>query len=287
MLPVERARSWMMALGVAGSLALASGGALAQNAGPLRTGLDFGVVPFGMIDASGNKVGFSIDLAELIAERLGRPGSEVIDQEFSGMFPALFAGKFEFIITPMFITKERAEQMLYTEPYFAADAAFVIRNDATMNGLEDLRGKVLAVNNGTQHDRWAQANAEKYGFEIHRYSNVTETIQAVATGRAFATANQSPTMIYAASQNRRVKVGYVDRTGDNFGLAFRKDDVEGRNKVEDILECMKLDGTLKELYVKWFKEDPDPDSSIAKVYEGYGVPGMPGYDPTPHTPQCG
>ena len=284
---IGRARSWAMALWVAGFVMVGGGGAFAQAPGPLKTGLDFGVVPFGMIDASGKKVGFSIDLAELIAQRLGRPGSEVIDQEFSGMFPALFAGRFEFIITPMFITKERAEQMLYTEPYLPADSAFVIRKDATMNGLEDLRGKVLAVNNGTYHDRWAQANAEKYGFQVHRYSNVTETIQAVATGRAFATANQSPTMLYAAAQNPRVKVGFVERTGDNFGLAFRKDDVENRNKVEEILECMKLDGTLKALYVKWFKEDPDPESSIAKVYEGYGVPGLPGYDPTPHTPKCG
>lgn len=279
-------KSLALALGLAGSLVMTWGGAFAQNSEPLKTGLDFGVVPFGMHNAAGEKEGFSIDLAERIAERLGRPGSEVIDQEFSGMFPALFAGRFEFIITPLFITEERAEQMLYTEPYFAADSAFVIRADATMNGLEDLRGKVLAVNNGTQHDRWAQENAEKYGFEIARYSNVPETIQAVASGRAFATANQSPTMLYAAAQNNRVKVGYVDPTGDNFGLAFRKDDVEARNRVEEVIECMKLDGTLKELYVKWFGEDPDPESSNVKVYEGYGVPGMPGYDPTPHTPNC-
>lgn len=282
---IEAARFRALAVGLAGAIAMGSG-ALAEEAGPLKTGLDFGVVPFGMIDASGEKVGFSVDLAGLIAERLGRPGSEVIDQEFSGIFPALFAGRFEFIVTPMFITQERAEQMLYTEPYFASDAAFVIRADATMNGLEDLRGKVLAVNNGTQHDRWAQANAEKYGFEIQRYSNVPETFQAVATGRAFATANQSPTMIYAASKNNRVKVGYIDRTGDNFGLAFRKDDVEGRNRVEDVLECMKRDGTLEELHVKWFGEKPAAGSSTLTVYEGYGVPDMPGYDPTPHEPAC-
>ena len=284
---VKRIRSWAVALGMAGCLLAAPGTASAQHSGPLRAGLDFGVVPFGMINAAGEKIGFSIDLTRLIAERLGRPGFEVVDQEFSGMFPALFAGRFEFIVTPMFITRERAEQMLYSEPYFPTDSAFVIKQGATMNGLEDLRGKVLAVNNGTAFDRWAQANAEKYGFEIHRYSNVTETIQAVMTGRAFATVNQSPTMIYAAAQNRRVRVGFVDRTGDNFGLAFRRDDVAFRNQVEDVLECMKRDGTLRELYVKWFKDDPDPESSIVRVYDGYGVPGMPGYDPTPHAPRCG
>jgi polar amino acid transport system substrate-binding protein len=282
-------RRMTLAVAAAGVVAYCTfaGSIVEAQEGPLKVGLDFGVVPFGQINASGVKEGFSIDLAQEFAKRLARPGAEIVDQEFSGMFAGLYAKRFEFIITPMYITKERAEQMLYAEPYFPADSAFVIKADATMNGLEDLRGKVLAVNNGTQPDRWAQANADKYGFTVQRYSNVAETIQAVATGRAFATSNQSPTMVYAASQNKRVKVGFIDKTGDNFGLAFRKEDVAFRNKVEDALECMKQDGFLKGLYRKWFAEDPDPNSSIAKVYEGYGVPGMPGFDPTPHPSKCG
>ena len=56
--------------------------------------------------------------------------------------------------------------------------------------------------------------------------------------------------------------------------------------LENALECMKLDGALSKLYVKWFGVDPEPGSSTVTVYPGYGVPGMPGYDPTPHKPQC-
>lgn len=264
----------------------AASSAAAQEDGPMVVGLDFGVVPFGQINEQGDKVGFSIDLAEMIAERLGRPGAEVMDVEFSGMFAALFSERFEFIITPLYITEERAEQMLYTEPYFPADQGFVIAQDAEMNALEDLDGRVLAVNNGTRGDAWATDNAERYGFEIQRYSNVPETIQAVASGRAFATVNQSPTMVYAASQNDRVKLGFTNYTGENFGLAFRNEDVEYRNRVESILECMKFDGALAELHRKWFGADPDPQSSMMAVYVGYGVPGLPGNDPTPRMPTC-
>lgn len=265
--------------------ALVAGPASAQD-GELVVGLDFGVVPFGQINEAGEKVGFSIDLAEAIAERLGRSGAEVVDVEFSGMFAALFAERFEFIITPLFITAERAEQMAYTEPYFPADAGFIIANDAEMNSLDDLEGKVVAVNNGTRHDEWATENAEVYGFTVDRYSNVPETVQAVASGRAFATVNQSPTMVYAASQNERVKIGFIDRTGDNFGLAFRPEDTDYRNEVEDILECMKLDGSLAEIYREWFGDDPDPLSSMAAVYVGYGPPGFNGYEPVYRTKSC-
>jgi len=282
----DKTFSRLGALVLAGGLALGAAGSAAAQEGPLVVGLDFGVVPFGQINAQGEKEGFSIDLAEAFAERLGRPGAEVLDVEFSGMFAALFAERFEFIITPLYITAERAEQMLYTEPYFPADQGFVIAADAEMTALEDLNGKVLAVNNGTRGDAWATENAERYGFEVQRYSNVPETIQAVASGRAFATVNQSPTMVYAASQNDRVKLGFTNYTGENFGLAFRQDDVEYRNRVENILECMKFDGTLQDLHLKWFGADPDPQSSMMAVYVGYGVPGLPGNDPTPRMPQC-
>jgi len=283
-------KTWskMIARGAAGAVVaatLAAAPAQAQD-DKLVVGLDFGVVPFGQINASGEKEGFSIDLAAALAERLGRSEAEVVDVEFSGMFAALFAERFEFIITPLFITKERSEKMAYTEPYFPADAGFIIARDAEMTSLEDLDGKVVAVNNGTRHDDWATSNADTYGFTVERYSNVPETVQAVASGRAFATVNQSPTMVYAASQNDRVKVGFIDRTGDNFGLAFRPEETEYRNEVEDILECMKLDGSLAEIYRKWFGDEPDPQSSIASVYVGYGAPGFNGYTPTYKSLSC-
>lgn len=277
---------WQRTAATVAFSALLSGAAVAQD-DTLVVGLDFGVVPFGQINESGEKEGFSIDLAAALAERLGRADAEVVDVEFSGMFAALFASRFEFIITPLFITAERAEQMAYTEPYFPADAGFIIANDAEMTALEDLEGQVVAVNNGTRHDDWATENADVYGFTVERYSNVPETVQAVASGRAFATVNQSPTMVYAASQNERVKLGFIDRTGDNFGLAFRPEDTEYRNEVEDILECMKLDGSLAEIYTKWFGDAPDPNSSMAAVYVGYGAPGFNGYDPVYRTKSCG
>jgi polar amino acid transport system substrate-binding protein len=275
----------LLAAAALGTIAAAPTSAQDQD-GPLRVGLDFGVVPFGQINAAGDKEGFSIDLAEAFAEELGRDGAEVVDVEFSGMFAALFSERFEFIITPLFITAERAERMLYTEPYFPADSGFIIAADAEMNALADLDGEVVAVNNGTRHDDWATEHAEEYGFTVQRYSNVPETVQAVASGRAFATVNQSPTMVYAASQNDRVKLGFIDRTGDNFGLAFRPEDAAYRNRVEEILECFKLDGTLAEIYRKWFGADPDPRSSMAAVYVGYGAPGYNGYSAEYRVPNC-
>ena len=58
------------------------------------------------------------------------------------------------------------------------------------------------------------------------------------------------------------------------------------NQVQDTISCMKRDGSLAKLSEKWFGVPPAPDDLERVVEPGYGVPGMPGYDPAPHELQC-
>jgi len=70
------------------------------------------------------------------------------------------------------------------------------------------------------------------------------------------------------------------------GGSLRKDSVALRNQMQDVLDCMKKDGTIRKLSEKWFGKPP-ADDAVERVSSGYGVPGMPGYDPTPHELKCG
>jgi polar amino acid transport system substrate-binding protein len=253
---------------------------------PLVVGSDFGIAPW-MVRGTGGPEGFGVDMVNETAKRLGRPGVEIVDVNFSGLFAALFAKRMEFTVNPLNITAERAERMLYTEPFFATGNGFLVRAAEEMKGLEDLKGKAIAVNRGTISDTWATANAERLGFEVQRYDTFPDSVQAVITRRAYAALNEIPTAVYAASQNRAMKVGFKDFTGRNFGFAFRPESREYRNKVEEVIECMKLDGTLVKLHEKWYGSAPDPMSSLTAVYFGYGPPGLKGYEPTAHKPSCG
>ena len=60
-----------------------------------------------------------------------------------------------------------------------------------------------------------------------------------------------------------------------------------RKTIENAIECMKLDGTIAKMHEKWFGIKPAPGSAAVTVFPGYGVPGMPGYDPAEHKPECG
>ena len=267
-----------------------TGAALAQDVDhpkdkPLVVGSDFGVAPW-MVRGAAGPEGFGVDMIKEVAKRIGRPDVEIVDINFSGLFAALFSKRIEFTVNPLNITAERAERMLYTEPFFATGNGFLIRTADEMKGFEDLKGKQLAVNRGTISDTWATANAEKYGFEVQRYDTFPDSVQAVITRRAFTALNEIPTTVYAASQNKAIKVGFKDYNGRNFGYAFRLESTAYRNTVEQAIECMKLDGTLAKLHEKWYGSPPDQTSTINAVFVGYGAPGFKGYEFTPHVPSC-
>jgi len=126
-----------------------------------------------------------------------------------------------------------------------------------------------------------------YGFQVESFNTTTDAIQAVLAGRAVANLAGNTAVAWAAKQNRDLKLSYAISTGKVYAIPFRKDDVEMRNRVEEVVECMKLDGFFARLSEKWFGEVPPSGSAAVTVYPGYGQPGFEGHIPEHHTPRCG
>jgi len=253
---------------------------------PLKAAVDLGYVPFAFVNEQGEVVGFSIDLAKALAERLGRPGVEIVAVPWSGIFAALDSGRVEFIVAPTNIRPSRAENMLFTEPW--ADTAQAIAVNARLANIvrtvEDLKGLTIGVNTGSVADDWVTEHQRDYGFEIERFDNILEALLAVETGRIDAVMADIETLGYAVKDRPNVVLVITIKGQEQYGLPCRKGDREFRNLLERALEGLKLDGTLQALYKKWFGVDPDPTSATNLVYAGYGVPGLPGYELTPHRP---
>lgn len=283
-------RPHAIALGLAAfvgiSLAAAPAGR-AQDAKPLVVGLDGTFAPHAMPKLGGGVEGFNVDMANEIGRRLGRR-MEIVAQEFSGLIPGMNAKKFDFLVAPTTVTKERAENMLFTEGYLNTDYQFLIKKGGKdIKALEDTKGMTIAVNKGSAYDSWARDNADKYGFKVESYGTNTDAVQAVLAGRADTNLAGNTVVAWAAKQNPQLQLAYTIKTGLVWSMPFRKDDVEMRNRVEEVVECMKLDGTFARLSEKWFSVKPEPGSAAVTVFPGYGVPGMPGYVAEKPAPKCG
>ena len=259
----------------------------AQAQQPLRTAVDGTFAPHAFPKLDGGVQGFNVDLFTEVAKRMGRPVT-IDSASFSGLIPALNAGRYDFLAAPVTVTKERAEALLFTEGYLYTAFQFGIRKgSAPITSLEDLRGKTISVNKGSAYDAWAQANAAKYGFTAQTFDSQPDAVQAVVTGRAYANLGGNTVVRYAATRVPMFVPDFViAETRAHWGAPFRKDDVAGRNAVEAVLECMKKDGTVAALSEKWFGVKPAADDAENTPFPGYGVPGLPGYDPTPHEVVC-
>lgn len=261
----------------------ATGTARAQ---PIKTGVDATFAPHAMAKLGGGMEGFNIDLGNEIARRLGRP-IEIEGTQFSGLIPGLNAKKYDFVLAPTTVTKERAEALLFTEGYLDTDYLFVQRKaEADIKTLDDLKGKTLAVNKGSAYETWAKANADKYGFKFDVYDTNADAVQAVLSGRAGANLAGNTVAAWAAKQNPLIKTSLLVPTGLVWAIPFRKDDVENRDRISMVIKCMKVDGTIGKLHEKWFGSKAAADSSAMKPVAGHGVPDMPGYDPKPVTLKC-
>ena len=255
---------------------------------PLRTAVDGTFAPHAFPKLDGGVQGFNVDLFTEVAKRMGRPIT-IDSASFSGLVPALNAGRYDFLAAPVTVTQERAENLLFAEGYLYTAYQFGIRKgSAPITGMDDLRGKAIAVNKGSAYDAWAQQNAGKYGFTVQTYDSQPDAVQAVIAGRAYATLGGNTVVRYAATRTPQLVPDFVIKeTRAHWAAPFRKDNAALRDEVENVLECMKKDGTVAKLSEKWFGVKPAADDAENTVFPGYGVPGMPGYDDKPHEPRCG
>jgi len=271
---------------LAAALLLAASPLAAQEGAPLKTAVDGTFAPHAMPKLGGGYEGFNIDLANEIAKRLKRKSS--IDAlQFSGLVPALQAGTYDYLAAPTTVTKERADNMLFTEGYLNTDFQFLIKKGAPkVEKLEDLKGKTVSVNKGSAYDSWARELEPKIGWKVESFGTQTDAVQAVLAGRADANVAGNTVIAWAVKNNPQLELSYLHSTGLVWGAPLRKDSAELRKTIENAIECMKLDGTMAAMHEKWFGFKPPAGSAAVTVFPGYGVPGMAGHDPTEHKPEC-
>jgi polar amino acid transport system substrate-binding protein len=253
---------------------------------PLKTAVDGTFAPHAMPRLEGGIQGFNVDLANEIGKRLKRP-VEIQAMQFSGILPALQAGTIDFVAAPVTVTKERAENYIFTEGYLNTDYQFLTKKgEPPVSELKQFKGKVIAVNKGAIYDSWARGLEPEIGWSVESFGTQTDAVQAVLAGRAYATVAGNTAIQWAVKQQPQLQLSYLYSTGLVWAMPLRKDAAQLRGQLENAIECMKKDGTMAGMHERWFGTKPEANSPSVTIYPGTGVPGTVGYDPTPREPQC-
>jgi len=203
-------------------------------------------------DEKGEIVGFDIDLGRAIAEELGVE-AVFIDTAWDGIFPALDAKKFDIIISSTSITEERLKSKAMSDPYYVTSQAIAVRKDnQSIQKLDDLVGKVVAVQIGTTGDL---AVSEIPGVEVKRFDTIDKAYMEVMNRRADAVVNDLSEVSYRMKMLPDMKIVATFREGeDKYGVTMRLGDNDLLEAINQALRRIKESGKYDEIYRKWFGE---------------------------------
>ncbi len=148
-----------------------------QQGGALRVAVDPSFPPFDDVDNEGRLVGFDIDLARELGERMGVPVEfKVI--AFDGLVDAVLAGQADVVISAFPLDPRLAKDVRYSWPYFEGGLVLVVPEGSDVVGSDDLAGRKVAVEWGSLGDAWARAN----DLEIVRQGTAYDALSAVSEG---------------------------------------------------------------------------------------------------------
>lgn len=214
--------------------------------------------PFESADASGNVVGFDIDVVQWVADAL-KAELDIKDMKFEGIKSgeAMNSGQCDVAAAGMSITPERQKAFTFSDAYFDANFALVVASDSTIATLEDLKGKVVAGQTSTTGLDWLKANESKYGYTVKEFEGFDIQSQAILTKQVDAAFNDVPVFNKLLKDNAdKIKKATEVETGDQYGLGMKKDNNDLKKVVDATLTAAKGDGRYDAAYTKWIGEKP-------------------------------
>lgn len=96
------------------------------NDGIIKLGTSAITEPFSFVDGSRQIVGIDIEIARLVAHKLNKK-LEIVNMDFGAMIPALMAGKVDMIAACITMTEERAQKVMFSEPYYNGGIAALVK----------------------------------------------------------------------------------------------------------------------------------------------------------------
>jgi polar amino acid transport system substrate-binding protein len=264
--------------------ALLAGPAPAADA-PLRAGVVPDTPPFVQTDAAGQLTGFSVALFRAIAAEMKR-GITFTAAPLPQLMEDLDAGRLDVLPGPIPATPERASDLLFIEGYIWTEYQFGSRPGDTIAGLDNLRGKRLAVEADSEYAGWAERQAARLGFTMVPEPTLAAVFAAVRHGQADASLSGSPALRAAAASGGLQAGLSLPETRTHDSAAVAATGVELRDEIEDALRCLKQSGAVAQLSQQWLHSDPGPEDLENMVIPGYGVPDLAGFDPKPRKSHC-
>ena len=226
-----------------------------QANGKLVVALEGAWQPWSYHDESDTLVGYDVEVSRAIAEKLGVE-PEYVESDWDSLFAGLDAGRFDIVCNGVEVTDERAKTYDFTTPYGYIHTALAVRKDnEDIKSFEDLKGKTTANSLASTY----MELAESYGATVQGIDTLEETIQLLTAGRIDATLNADVSFYDYLNVHPDADFKIVAQTEESSHVAIplRKGNASATllEAINNAIDELRADGTLKELSEKYFGQD--------------------------------
>ena len=251
------------------------------NAGSIKIGTEGAYPPWNSKDASGNLIGFEVELANALCEIM-KHNCTIVEQDWDGMIPALTSKKFDAIMAGMSITEERMKTINFSQGYADEVASLAVMKGSDLEGIDTpdavnlnlggsavnkamktltsaLSGKTVCTQIGTIHQNFLESG-DVGKINLKTYKTQDEVNLDLSNGRCdVALAAAVAFTDYAEKSGEAVVLVGPTFSGGAFGngvgVGIRKDDTKLLKAFNKAIDKARKDGHISRIAVNWFGFD--------------------------------
>jgi len=243
----------ILLVGIVTILAVAGAGCTGTTEPDYIVGIDDAYPPYSYVDKDNNAQGFDVDSMKWIAEKNGIKVA-FMPVEWSGIIPALQAGKIDMVYAGMSITPERQEAVNFSNPYWTVNQDVATREDSNVTLEDVLAGKVvIGAQQGCTAAIWVEENLVETGKmpkeNLKTYANTQLAVNDLTIGRVDAVMYDDVSLKDIIAGKPVKVIGSVE-TMEQFGVAIRKEDTELLEFMNEAIAELQADPYWEELKVK-------------------------------------
>lgn len=221
----------------------------------LIVGTDAAYAPFEIQKADKSVEGFDIEVISAVAHHAGFK-IKVINTPWEGLFTQLDSGDRDILISAITINDERKKVMDFSTPYFEAVQLIAVPKNSKATQFQDLKKLKIGVQTGTTGDEIASKLLGKTSDQIKRFEGTPLALQELGNGGVDAVIADNGVINNFLKNNpgNFKTIADPNFTKEFYGIAVRKGRTDLLTKINSSLAALKQDGTLDQIYNKYFSE---------------------------------
>ncbi len=215
-------------------------------------GTDATYPPMEFMDATGNMVGYDIDLANEIGKEMGAD-IEFKNIAFDDIFTSLETKQIDAVISSVTITDERKDKYNFSEPYINAGQVMVTLRDAGDSQMttDSLKGKRVGVQKGTTSEEEALKYTERN--LVISYVDYPQAVVALESKKIDVIIVDLTAAKGLIDENPSLRISSDPFTNEYYGIAMRKEDTYLKEEIDKVILSLQKRGILVNIKQKWFQ----------------------------------